>query len=149
MRRLFLLACGAALGACDSSSAPSAQPPSAQAPSGAALFERHCASCHGAEGRGDGPLASALSRPPADLTAIQVRGGGRFDEGDVMAVIDGRRSVGAHGPREMPVWGAVFEDELRGEGAPYAGITALQQKRELAEYLRSIQQPGEAAAPNG
>ncbi|HLY57715.1 MAG TPA: CopD family protein [Stellaceae bacterium] len=36
---------------------------------GAALYPRHCAGCHGIEGRGDGPLAQELPAPPADLTA--------------------------------------------------------------------------------
>jgi len=36
---------------------------------GAALYPGHCASCHGADGRGDGPQAAALPVPPADLTA--------------------------------------------------------------------------------
>lgn len=34
---------------------------------GAALFSSHCASCHGEQGRGDGPLAGQLSRPPTNL----------------------------------------------------------------------------------
>ncbi len=36
---------------------------------GAGLFTQHCATCHGADGRGDGPAAKALADPPADLTA--------------------------------------------------------------------------------
>ncbi len=36
---------------------------------GAALFPEHCAMCHGADGRGDGPAAKGLPVPPADLTA--------------------------------------------------------------------------------
>lgn len=36
---------------------------------GARLYAVHCAACHGPEGRGDGPAAAALDRPPADLTA--------------------------------------------------------------------------------
>jgi mono/diheme cytochrome c family protein len=36
---------------------------------GARLFSRNCVSCHGADGRGDGPLAHSLDIPPADLTA--------------------------------------------------------------------------------
>ena len=36
---------------------------------GETLFSSNCAACHGAEGRGDGPLASTLPVPPADLTA--------------------------------------------------------------------------------
>jgi putative copper resistance protein D len=36
---------------------------------GQALFASHCAACHGAEGRGDGPAAAGLLQKPADLTA--------------------------------------------------------------------------------
>jgi putative copper export protein/mono/diheme cytochrome c family protein len=36
---------------------------------GAALYPANCTSCHGAEGRGDGPAAAGLAVPPADLTA--------------------------------------------------------------------------------
>src|SRR5208282_2531119 len=36
---------------------------------GQKAFAQNCASCHGAEGQGDGPLAKQLSDPPADLTA--------------------------------------------------------------------------------
>jgi mono/diheme cytochrome c family protein len=34
-----------------------------------ALYERHCAFCHGSEGRGDGPAAGRLPIPPADFTS--------------------------------------------------------------------------------
>jgi mono/diheme cytochrome c family protein len=36
---------------------------------GGKIFAANCAACHGAEGRGDGPLAGQLSPHPADLTA--------------------------------------------------------------------------------
>ena len=39
---------------------------------GAALYPQHCARCHGAEGRGDGPDAAGLAVPPADLTAAHL-----------------------------------------------------------------------------
>lgn len=39
---------------------------------GAALYPTHCAACHGAQGRGDGPLAKTLPVPPADLTAAHL-----------------------------------------------------------------------------
>jgi putative copper export protein/mono/diheme cytochrome c family protein len=42
--------------------------------SASALFPAECASCHGAEGRGDGPLAASLPEPPADLTAEHLFG---------------------------------------------------------------------------
>jgi putative copper export protein/mono/diheme cytochrome c family protein len=36
---------------------------------GARLFAANCASCHGADGRGDGPAAQSRPQRPADLTA--------------------------------------------------------------------------------
>ena len=39
---------------------------------GAVLFPDHCAMCHGAGGRGDGPAAQGLPVPPADLTAAHL-----------------------------------------------------------------------------
>lgn len=35
--------------------------------SGAKLYQEHCATCHGNEGRGDGPLAASLEPSPGDL----------------------------------------------------------------------------------
>lgn len=107
-------------------------------PSGAELYARFCASCHGISGKGDGPAAASLRNPATDLTTLARRSGGRFDEREVMAVIDGRRAVAAHGSRDMPVWGYVFTEELEQE--PYTGYTVLLRARVLADYLRSIQQ---------
>jgi mono/diheme cytochrome c family protein len=104
---------------------------------GSDLYVQYCAACHGSAGKGDGPLAATLRRPPADLTQIAARNGGKFDESALMSVIDGRRAVAEHGPREMPVWGARFEDELKGE--PMHTYVGLLQTRSLVDYLRSIQ----------
>lgn len=106
-------------------------------PSGAQLYRQFCASCHGADGRGSGPVAPALRKPATDLTTLAERAGGHFDEGEVMAIIDGYRMVATHGPREMPVWGAIFDEELKGQ--PYAAYTVLLRSKVLAQYLGSIQ----------
>jgi len=124
------LALVALLGACGSEPAP---------PTGQVLYRRHCAACHGLDGRGDGPLADSLDVRPADLTTLARRNDGDFDDAEVMAVIDGRRAVAQHGPREMPVWGAVFAEKLQGE--PWAAHTNLLHSRTLVDYLRSIQEP--------
>jgi hypothetical protein len=108
------------------------------APSGEALYGRYCASCHGPAGKGDGPVAPALGTPPADLTTLAKRSGGSFDEAEVMGAIDGRRSIAGHGTREMPVWGAVFEQELK--DSSYPGYTGMLRSRVLTEYLRTLQQ---------
>jgi mono/diheme cytochrome c family protein len=107
-------------------------------PTGQALYLRHCASCHGESGDGNGSLAASLRQPPSDLRLIAKRHGGRFDESYVMQIIDGRRPVAEHGTREMPVWGAVFESEHRPEG--YPTYTSLLHSRALTDYLGSIQQ---------
>jgi mono/diheme cytochrome c family protein len=104
---------------------------------GGDLYLRYCASCHGTDAKGGGPVAGTLRKPPADLTTLAKRAGGRFDEAAVMATIDGRRAVGEHGSREMPVWGTVFEDEREGEA--FQSYGGLLQTRALADYLRSIQ----------
>jgi len=104
--------------------------------SGEALYRRYCASCHGAQGRGDGPLAETLKRRPTDLTQLAKQGG--LDEPKLLALIDGRRLVKEHGSREMPVWGAVFDEELKTE--PYREYTGLLQSRVLADYIKSIQE---------
>ena len=106
-------------------------------PTGAALYARHCAACHGAEGRGNGPVAPALSRPPSDLTSLARRSGGRLDAARVAAVIDGRSPMAAHGSREMPVWGVVFEEEISGER--YVGYRAIERSQLLTEYLATLQ----------
>lgn len=49
----------------DASTQPYAAPSIAR---GAPLYAQNCAMCHGATGRGDGPLAGKLSIRPADLT---------------------------------------------------------------------------------
>ena len=74
---------------------------------GALLFRLHCASCHGEDGKGDGPMVEHLRLTPADLTALSNRIGG-YSEAWLTEVIDGREEVRAHGQREMPVWGMTF-----------------------------------------
>ncbi len=108
---------------------------------GAELYAVHCASCHGREGRGDGPVAASLDPPPPDLTTLASRPGGRFDETTLLGVIDGRYAVAAHGPREMPVWGAVFVTEHRDD--PFPVYRGMDDARALVDYLRTLQRDPE------
>jgi len=78
--------------------------------SGGDLFRFYCASCHGREGKGDGPVASALNRRPSDLTTIAKRNGGRFPTDRVERFVTGDREPSlAHGSADMPVWGPIFQ----------------------------------------
>ncbi len=76
---------------------------------GSELFPANCAACHGAMGRGDGPLAKSLSIPPADLTA-----GHLFEHGD--GDLFWWLSHGIEGPRGdlvMPGFADHLSDDAR------------------------------------
>ena len=118
-----------------SSRAEQKLPPMAGA--GREEFTTYCTPCHGLSGIGDGVAAPALKKPPADLTRIAARRGGRFPDDEVAAVIDGRSDVVAHGTRDMPIWGERFGDDATDpdEREPLTqGRVAL-----LIAYLKSIQ----------
>jgi mono/diheme cytochrome c family protein len=99
---------------------------------GQVLFEHYCAVCHGKDAKGTGPAADALKKAPADLTQVARKNGGKFPEVHVMRVIKGDDTVGAHGSRDMPIWGELFtslsskeSSELRVNG--------------LMKYVESVQ----------
>jgi mono/diheme cytochrome c family protein len=98
-------------------------------------YEKYCASCHGSEGRGDGPVAKSMKVMPADITLLAMNNDGQFPTERVRAVIDGRADVAAHGPRAMPVWGEELYVSAEGVGQRQAQdrIDAL------TEYLRRMQ----------
>ena len=73
------------------------------------IYRFYCASCHGLEGKGDGPVASALHTRPADLTRLAIRNAGTFPSERVKTfVTNGAGNPVAHGTRDMPVWGPTF-----------------------------------------
>ena len=100
-------------------------------------FASNCASCHGLSAQGGGPTARALKTPPPDLTRIAARREGSFDVEELSRFIDGRLVPGAHGSREMPVWGSAFGGKYGG------GETGDEISRgrivALLEYLRTLQ----------
>src|SRR4026209_2699233 len=68
-------------------------------------FDRYCASCHGADGRGGGPVASQLQNRPTDLTTLARRNGGTFPRERVAAFVEGTERLSlTHGSGDMPVW---------------------------------------------
>lgn len=104
---------------------------SAAADKGRALFRQHCASCHGLDAKGSGPVAAALKSGPPDLTIIQTPGE-KFPSYRVATIIDGEKDVTAHGTRKMPVWGVIFR-RTEGDLLKQANIYAL------VKYIESIQ----------
>jgi mono/diheme cytochrome c family protein len=78
------------------------------ADSGSEMFRTYCAVCHGPNGRGDGPAASALKKQPADLTQLTTKNAGKFPALRIAGYIEGNQVVAAHGTRDMPIWGKLF-----------------------------------------
>lgn len=100
--------------------------------SGKTNYESICAACHGQNGKGDGSVSAELRTKPSDLTLIAKRNGGVFPTEVLYQIIDGRRTIRAHGTYEMPVWGSVFQS---------SGPENVARNRILAiiDYLKSIQ----------
>jgi mono/diheme cytochrome c family protein len=70
---------------------------------GKSIYAKECAACHGAVGRGDGPDAKDLSRPPSDLTAPTTR---QQSDGELFWKL-------TEGRRPMPRFGRTLSDEQR------------------------------------
>lgn len=83
-------------------------------------YDSKCASCHGATGKGDGVVRPYLVKAPSDLTTLKKRHGGAFPTDIAWQMIDGRppTAIGAHGTREMPVWGREYKMEALQSGGP-------------------------------
>ena len=108
--------------------------------SGAGLYQAYCASCHGAAGHGDGPVASSLKVQVPDLTRIVARQG-HFPTEQIRRIIDGRTTLPPHGSRNMPVWGREFRSAAIGVPPQTQPVDKLIDM--LVGYVRSIQQPSD------
>jgi mono/diheme cytochrome c family protein len=111
------------------------EPSTAPNDPGARLFRTHCAPCHGANARGDGPLGRQLRRVPPDLTKYTERNGGVFPSERLNRIIDGR-DVASHGDREMPVWGDAFTSSRDGATAESVKMRI----DAIVRYLQGIQE---------
>ena len=102
--------------------------------SGAEMFKAYCAACHGPDGRGNGPAASALTKAPSNLTLLSKKNGGKFPTLAVQNTIKGDPSTAAHGSRDMPMWGDLFSSVSAGPGVVEIRV------RNLRDYIESIQE---------
>ncbi|HYA27250.1 MAG TPA: c-type cytochrome [Acidobacteriota bacterium] len=109
----------------------------AEGDQGRAQYLRYCGSCHGVEGKGDGTVSRSLKRRPADLTQIQKKNKGVFPLEKVIATIDGKTRIEAHGESKMPVWGEIFEKESSAQKEPATASAA--RVKMIAEYIATIQ----------
>lgn len=106
-------------------------------------FDRYCSPCHGKTGRGDGPVAPALTSPPSDLTRLTELGGGTFPAAGVRAFVIGvGRPIAAHGTSDMPVWGPLFrffESDIR----------VRERVANIVTYIENLQQKSGVSTDRG
>jgi len=103
--------------------------------SGKEMFNSYCAVCHGKDGKGNGPAASAMKTPPTDLTLLaQKDAAKKYPAAHVAAVIRGQATTPSHGSQDMPVWGPLFSSISQGhESQVHQRIT------NLVAYIETLQ----------
>ncbi len=97
------------------------------------LFKSYCASCHGLDAKGNGPMAASLKVAPSNLRRISIRNHDVFPLMRVEKIIAGEELTTGHGSSEMPVWGPIFSRVTTDVDLGRVRID------NLARYLRDIQ----------
>jgi len=107
--------------------------PPTSAASGKEMFHAYCASCHGADGKGNGPAVAAFKTPPGDLTLLAKKNGGKFPSMAIVSSIKDGNQAG-HGSKDMPVWGPILSSVSNDTPA-----IVDQRVSNLVGYIQSIQ----------
>jgi len=110
------------------------QLPPTYVPSGRQMYKQYCATCHGADAKGHGPMSAVLKVPPPDLTTLATRHDGKFPYEYVANVLEFGPGFPSHGSSEMPAWGPIF----RYYDKQNEKIVKLRIKH-LCDYLASLQ----------
>jgi mono/diheme cytochrome c family protein len=150
MRRIGSIGCLLLVGAWASraetpagpESGPQGKPPSSQLPdaginavSGSYAYRTYCASCHGSDGKGEGPLTASLRFHPPDLTLLAKRNGGDYPTEKVHRIVDGRKPLPGHGGPDMPIWG----DAFKGPETGFDDAKVKEKIRSVVDFLRTLQ----------
>lgn len=102
--------------------------------SGKDMYHSYCAVCHGKDGKGGGPAASAMKTPPTDLTTLAQKNGGKYPASHIAAVIRGQATTPSHGSQDMPIWGPLFSSISQGHESQ-----VQQRITNLVSYIETIQ----------
>lgn len=109
-----------------------------EADPGKEAFRTYCSTCHGVDGLGDGSMTEVMSVPVPDLTQLSANNDGVFPMLEVIHIIDGRTGLRGHGT-PMPLYGALFDDEIDDAGPYGAPIYTRGKILSIAYYLEAIQ----------
>jgi mono/diheme cytochrome c family protein len=104
------------------------------ASNGKQMYVSYCASCHGVDGKGQGPVAPALRAAPVDLTLLTKLNHGKFPDTHVVSTLEIGSDTPSHGSAEMPVWGPIL-----GKMNVSNPQDRLLRVSNLSRYLESIQ----------
>lgn len=107
---------------------------------GEAIFGYYCATCHGNDATGNGPMSPSMVVRPTDLTALSAQNGGVFPTTRVVMRIDGRDPLVSHGSM-MPVYGDFFAGtDVMTKSEAGQPILTSQPIVDLLAYLEGLQQ---------
>jgi len=112
---------------------------------GVDVYKAYCATCHGDDGKGQGPSAAGLKVKVPDLTTIAIRNGGNFSFGavedsinrwkqvpqtmtDVLDIQQGRQAL------PMPAFGPIFAQLY-----PQEVNERRMRMSNLISYIKSLQ----------
>ena len=104
------------------------------ASNGKQMYVSYCASCHGVDGKGQGPVAPALKTAPVDLTLLTKLNHGKFPDTHIVSTLEMGADTPSHGSVEMPVWGPIL-----GKMNTTNPQDRLLRVSNLSRYLESIQ----------
>lgn len=104
------------------------------AASGKEMYTQYCAPCHGTDGKGNGPAASAMKAPPTDLTQLAKTHGGKYPANSVASVLKFGGGPGVHGSADMPVWGPLFKSLDK-----FHDTVVQQRISNLVTYIETLQ----------
>ncbi|WP_348264640.1 c-type cytochrome [Telmatobacter sp. DSM 110680] len=106
--------------------------------SGAQMYKDYCASCHGLQGKGDGPAAQFVKAAPTDLSRLAERNDGKYPRMKVEGILKFGLKGHAHGSIDMPIWGDLFQSRF--------GQAPDLRANNLVKFVASLQQGGAKSA---
>jgi mono/diheme cytochrome c family protein len=104
--------------------------------SGPQMFKEYCASCHGGDGRGNGPAVVFLKTPPPDLRTMTQRNNGKYPAEKVVSMLNFGPGSKAHGALDMPTWGPLFRSLDSSANDRFADLRVYN----LTGFIESIQE---------